>query len=549
MTAQRHALPLLETRRVKRAGETPADLSGLRILLVNPPQTYPEAIEREYQSYLPLGLAMIAAVLERAGASVKCVDCLAFDTVTRNEATRTVTFGLDDALLRDAIRAHSPHVVGITNPFTHFIDDAVRAAQLVKDVDAAIQVVMGGIEASLPERNTRLLARTQAIDVLVQGEGEVTVVELLSRYDPSTGAFRRLEDVAGIVYRDEGGRPVATSHRGFLKEMDTLPLPAYHLFDVDRMFANRFYARWRGRRPGVRCLPIHTSRGCPYSCNFCSVHSQVGKGHRRHSAAYVRRHLELVMSRYGVRHVHFEDDNLTLHHEHSLELFRAIEPLGITWDTPNGTRADSITPELVSAMRGAGAVTITVAVESGSQTVLTDIVNKRLSLASVVEGVGHLRDGNIPTIVFFIIGFPGETEADVRATLRFARKLALEYGTVNFLFVATPLPGTPLERQCRAEGLYAREPDNESLLAAIRLNQSALIQTPNFTKTDLYAWAREEIDVPSLRTMGQHIPMFFAATDRGLKSAGAVVGSELSARRLSERNFWSVPTRFAPSAG
>jgi magnesium-protoporphyrin IX monomethyl ester (oxidative) cyclase len=157
-----------------------------------------------------------------------------------------------------------------------------------------------------------------------------------------------------------------------------------------------------------------------------------------------------------------------------------------------------------------------------------------------------LRDGGIPTIVFFIIGFPGETEEDVRDTLCFARRLALDHGTVNLLFVATPLPGTPLEKQCHDEGLYTREPDNESLLAAIRLNQAALVQTPSFTKADLYAWAREELDVPSLRTVGPNIPMFFAATDRGVKNARVVFGLEVSERWLRDRNYWAAPP-FAPA--
>jgi magnesium-protoporphyrin IX monomethyl ester (oxidative) cyclase len=184
----------------------------------------------------------------------------------------------------------------------------------------------------------------------------------------------------------------------------------------------------------------------------------------------------------------------------------------VTWDTPNGLRADTISEELALSMARAGATSVTIAVESGDQHVLNNIVRKNLDLADVIQAVAHLAKADIPTVAFFIVGFPGEGEAEVRRTLEFARRLTLEHGTLNLLFVATPLPGTPLERQCRASGYFVREPDNESLLSAIRLNQMPLISTDAFGKADLFRWAKSVLDTPELHTLGEHIPFFMAAT-------------------------------------
>jgi anaerobic magnesium-protoporphyrin IX monomethyl ester cyclase len=544
-TSGRAALPVVSSIGEGSAPRPPAKaspLSGLRVLLINPPQTYPHRLSAEYQSYWPLGLALIAAVLEQAGATVRCIDCLSYDRVSRRRVDGALRFGLADPELSEQIAAHDPHVVGITNPFTHFIEDTIWTAQRVKILDARIQVIVGGIEASIEESARRLLDRCPQIDVLVRGEGEETIVDVLSRYDVEQRTFTELDGVAGIIFC-ANGQVVMQPPRPFLKDLDTLPLPAYHLFDLDKMYANRFYALNRGRRSGVRCLPMHTSRGCPYSCSFCSVHSQVGKGHRRHSAEYVVRHIEFVKKRYGVTHFHFEDDNLTLNHAHALEMFRAIAAMNITWDTPNGTRADTITPELARAMRDSGAISIAIAVESGNQRVLDKIVNKRLDLSDVEAALTNLRDVGLPALVFFVVGFPGETEQDIRDTFRLARKFALAYAAASLIFVATPLPGTPLYSECAENGYFDRPIDNESLLASIRLNQTALIRTADFSKPDMFQWAQQELNTDALRTIGKHIPMLYANSADGVRNASTIIGHDLS--RVALPGYWERTPEWA----
>lgn len=520
------------------------EYAELRVALVNPPQTYPIYLGKEYQSYVPLGLAILGAVLRRMGVQVKIIDCLATYCLVVNRPN--VTFGMNAQQLEEELRAFAPHIVGVTNPFTCFIEDALRTARLIKQMDPTIQLIMGGVEPSLEPSNRQLLENEPALDVLVRAEGEITLCDLIAHYDPTTRSFFNLSEVEGILFRSPSG-PCSTPKRPFISDLDELPLPAYDLLDLEQTYRNPFYARHRLRAKDARCLPIHTSRGCPYACVFCSVHSQVGKPNRRHSTGYVVRHMQHVMQTYGVEHFHFEDDNLTLHGPRAHELFEAITPLGVSWDTPNGLRADTISAELAQKMAAAGARSVTIAVESGDQEVLDTIVKKNLDLADVRHAARHLQQAGIPTIAFFIIGFPGESQANVRTTLEFAKQLALDYDTFNLLFVATPLPGTPLEVECREKGYLLQAMNNETLLSAIRLNQTPLVATADFTKQDLFFWAKDVLDTPELITVGEHMPFFFSSSPRTGQALRELFGSADLEQPDLPVNYWRAPHNNPPS--
>jgi magnesium-protoporphyrin IX monomethyl ester (oxidative) cyclase len=496
----------------------------LRVCLISPPQSYPVRLAEEYQSYFPVGIASLGASIEQLGAQVRLIDCLADPTTSVDGDL--VWFGTAPAKLAAEIAAFKPHIVGISNAFSMFVTDAIRVADMVKAIDPAIQVVVGGIEASIAPNNRRLLETNPTIDVLVKGEGERTFCDLVARFSLQSKTFADLPDVPGILIRDASGAAVETGQRPWIADLDALPMPAYHLLDLDRMYANPHYGKYRLRAPGTRCLPIHTSRGCPYSCSFCSVHSQVGKLFRRQSPSAVVKHIEHVKRTYGVTHVHFEDDNLTLNPTHTVQLLTAIAPLGITFDTPNGIRADTITPDVARLLRAAGARSVTIAVESGVQEVLTKVVRKALDLEDVRIAASALDEADIPCLAFFIIGFPGESEREVRGTLQFAKELTSQYSTANLLFVANPLPATPLYRECEANGYLTRPLDKESLFAGIRLNQAPLIRTKAFTKQDLFQWTREELQAPGVVTGGTSMPFFVADTPRARMRASTFVGGD-----------------------
>jgi radical SAM superfamily enzyme YgiQ (UPF0313 family) len=173
------------------------------------------------------------------------------------------------------------------------------------------------------------------------------------------------------------------------------------------------------------------------------------------------------------------------------------------------------------------------------------IVKKNLDLADVRHAAHHLRRAGIPTIAFFIVGFPGESRANVRTTLEFAKQLALDYDTL--LFVATPLPGTPLEVECREKGYLLQAMNNETLLSAIRLNQTPLITTRDFTKQDLFSWTKEVLDTPELITIGEHMPFFFSSSARTGQSLRQLYGSADLNQLDMPVSYWRAPHNNPPS--
>ncbi len=516
---------------------TPLKTPGLRVLLINPRQTYPLRLASEYQSYFPTGLAYIGATLEHIGVETEIVDCLAYNE--KSIENGKISFGLSEQSVGEIAANFRPHVVGISNPFSMFIENALRTAHILKTIDPSMSIVLGGIYASVYPMNYQLLEQFQDIDLLMVGEGEATWRDLLDHYSSSKRCFEQLSSVPGIIYRAFDGQVITNPKRPFLQNLDILPFPAYHLIDMELMFSNPHYAAKRLKARNGRCLPIITSRGCPYTCNFCSVHSQVGYQNRTHSVNYIVKHINYVRERYSINHFHFEDDNLTLNAPRARKLFLAIKELEITWDTPNGVRADTITKDLAKLMANSGASSVTIAVESGDEYILNHVIRKRLDLNRVLDAAQNLVAVDVPIIAFFIIGFPGETQTEIRHTLRFAKRLANDFKSMNLLFVATPLEGTLLYMQCMEKGFFVAEPNNETLLSAVRLNQMPLIATPDFNKNDLFEWTREELDSPQMCCVGSSIPMFWANTEQAWRQVQRILPC---ARELRPYDWSSMKT-------
>ncbi|OJX67165.1 radical SAM protein [Magnetospirillum sp. 64-120] len=420
----------------------------MKLLLCVPSQlVHFDGVNARANVGVPLGILSMAAYL-RAQDWPGTVDVYDARLSARFSNTETGNgqriFGDDDTTIARRIAEVAPDVVGVSNMFSAQFGQALRMAEIVKQVRPQAVVVMGGPHVSVfPDQ---VLAHP-AVDYVVIGEGEERLLALLQCL-----AEGSVPAIPGVMGRPEDARllrPHPKVKVDFIQSMDDLPFPAYDMVDMDRYFqlqANGFSPRTR--EWGKRAVTMLTSRGCPHRCSFCSIHATMGYRWRPHSQDYVRRHIQLLRQRYAVDFIHFEDDNLThdpTRFDALLDVLEGLDP-PIRWDTPNGVRGDTWTAERVARTKRSGCQYLAVAIESGVQRVLDQVVRKRLNLEQVDDLMRFARAERLRVIAFYVIGMPGETLAEIDATLAYALRRYRLYGVWPGMNLAVALPGTELHQ-------------------------------------------------------------------------------------------------------
>lgn len=469
----------------------------MNILLIEPPRNYVgERIRSGFFSTqqrmgirlgLPLGLLYVAATVRKAGYQVGIFDTLSPEhgEVVFHNNDGLIRHGLPDERIKDAVRARKPRLVGIGNRFSMHFGHTAHTARLVKEVDPDILVMLGGNHASAI--GDKVLLEHPEFDFCVQGEGEEVVPDLLEALDQG----RPLASVAGLVWRDKDGEVRRNARRPFIQELDDLPFPAYDLVDMETyLHPERFAGKHlMGPRPSSmpRSVSMVTTRGCPFSCTFCAAHIQMGKKMRIHSVKNVVDHMEMLVKRWDVRHFHMEDDNFTFDQRRVMDLIDEIQRRipQVTWDTPNGVRADMMSRALVFRMKEGGCTLLAVGVESGSQRVVQKVIRKSLDLDDVERIASAARDAGLPLTAFYLGGFPGETRADIQQTLRYAEYMFLKYGMrAGGIGLVAPLYGTPVYHEAVKKGYLSKEVTPDNLFWSLQGAQG-MLKTDEFGPDDI----------------------------------------------------------------
>ncbi|OGR17726.1 MAG: hypothetical protein A3K53_05615, partial [Deltaproteobacteria bacterium RIFOXYB2_FULL_66_7] len=270
-----------------------------------------------------------------------------------------------------------------------------------------------------------------------------------------------------------------------IADLDELPYPAYDLLDMDNYHsaladAVRLDLVHEYHKP-ERFLALMTSRGCKYSCRFCTQ-QVLGMPWRGHSVRYLKKMVRRLRKRFKVERFFFLDNNINLDAERFRGLTRFLAAEGIAWDAVNGFRADRLTPGDIRLIKKAGNTKLTVSAESGDPRVLAGIVDKRLDLKSVIQVAKDCRAAGLPSQVHYIIGMPGEDKKQMNRTLEFAQMLYEMHGAWPLLQHAIPFRGTALYRECEKKGWFAEHPEK---LQGWALEQGPVIETPGFTTRDV----------------------------------------------------------------
>ncbi len=365
---------------------------------------------------MPLGLAYLASVIEEEGHRVRVIDA--------------PTLGYDMRNVEEEVRGFRPELVGITST-TAAIYDAYRVAELTKQIDQKIKVVVGGCHVTFTAEET--LKECPFIDIVVKGEGEITARELVRNLEGGLP----LEEVKGIAFREDG-EIKETENRAFIKNLDEIPFPSYHLLPMDRYKLGKH-----------RFANMITSRGCPFSCIFCSSSELCGRTWRARSPENVIGELRMLKDKYEVREVELLDDTFTLNNRRVEKICDSIirEDLDLSWSA--SSRVNTLTQNLAHKMRRAGCHTLYLGIESGSQRIL-NMIQKGISLAQAEKAIRIAKRASLNTLGSFVIGIPGETVGSINKTIQFARKLSPSFAQFT---ICTPYPGTQLFKIAKEKGL------------------------------------------------------------------------------------------------
>ena len=227
---------------------------------------------------------------------------------------------------------------------------------------------------------------------------------------------------------------------------------------------------------------IVTSKGCPYNCVFCDVHTVMGRQWRGRSPENVVDKIEQLVITYRVKQIDFADENMTLDKKRMETICDLIvkKGLDVEWFTPNGVRADTLDENLLAKMKASGYKKIRVAPESGVQRIVDQIIKKNLNLKAVEKTVVLSKKVGIKVGCFFVIGLIGETKEDILETINYAYKLRRLGADSSIFSIATPVYGTELYEQAKRGGFLRDCFSDEALAGA-----EPLIETPEFTADEL----------------------------------------------------------------
>jgi radical SAM superfamily enzyme YgiQ (UPF0313 family) len=279
------------------------------------------------------------------------------------------------------------------------------------------------------------------VDIVVTGEGEATMVELAVALERGTG----LDEVSGIVFR-KGQDIVATPPRSRTENLDAFPFPAYGTFDLSQYKSPEIPSCYQNL-PGTHVV---TSRGCPFTCRFCSVNRFFNGKWAFRSPGNVVDELEALINDFGVRHVYFSDDLFSLRPERAISICKEIldRKLELVWMAE--TRVDCVDGEMLRWMRRAGCYRVYYGVESGSPAILRAI-NKGFTVRQVAAAFDLTHKAGIEPCCFLMVGNPGETPQTISETV--ALMHAIRPATMPTIGITTILPGTDLYDLSKRQGL------------------------------------------------------------------------------------------------
>lgn len=378
--------------------------------------------------YIPLGLAYLASVARNSGHEVLVIDSEA-EQISANEVMQR-------------LGKFRPDVVGISLTSALYEGACELSFEIRKNFPGAVQIFGGVHPTVMPDTCfTHPEKGRVPVDVIVRGEGEFALLEILDRIEckePYAG-------IAGISYLQQGS-VVHNPDRMPIGNLDSLPLPAKDLFPIEKYNMTE------------RCEPvgtIMTGRGCPFQCTYCTSKKTLGKTYRFRSTASVIKEIEHLIKTYNVKRIGFYDDTFVINKPRVRELCNEIISRGIKVEWTCLARVNLVDEDMLRLMRQAGCVMVEFGIESGSQRML-DTMKKGITVEESAKALDMCRNAGLRVKGDFMIGTLGEDEESISETRKFLRE-NMRKMWVYSVTIFVPYPGAPSREDYISKGLLLNE--------------------------------------------------------------------------------------------
>src|ERR1700678_2188966 len=355
--------------------------------------------------YAPLGILYLCSHLRQQGFDVEV-----FDT----------TFSSRESLISH-LRSETPSTLGIyANLMTR--KNVVEILKVARE--AGWRTIVGGPEPGAYAREYL----DEGADVVVFGEGELTMTELLDTFRHNIP----YTNVSGIAFLDSEGVMRETAQRSQIADLDGQPWPARQAIDV-----GRYVKTWRDAH-GKGSVNFITARGCPYKCRWCS-HQVFGQTHRRRNPLLVVDEVEWLLETYSPDIVWVSDDVFTINHQWIRQYAAEMRTRGLHIPFECISRADRLNAEMLDLLAELGCFRIWIGSESGSQRIL-DSMDRGVKIEQVQQAIAMSRERGIQSGMFLMWGYEGEELEDIEATIR---HVSISQPDIFFTTVSYPIKGTP----------------------------------------------------------------------------------------------------------
>ncbi len=366
--------------------------------------------------YVPLGILSVSAYLEQKG-----FDNDIFDS----------TFSTFDQLCSHLLE-HQPNVLGIyTNLMTRI--NVIRIIKFIRSKNELkhTKIVLGGPEV---RQHAEPLLKVGA-DFIVIGEGEESMHELVNSISKGEESF---SGVNGIQWKDKGGSIIINKERELLKDINLLPFPNRKKVDLQK-----YFDAWKNAH-GESSVSVSTMRGCPYTCKWCS-RAVYGLSYRRRNPELVADEIQELQRNYQFDSIWFVDDVFTINAKWMREFAKVIAERKIKIRYEIISRSDRLNEEMLDLLAQSGCFRIWIGAESGSQSVI-DAMDRRVDVKNVREMIQLTRKKGMEAGTFIMLGYPGETESDIKETVNHLIESNPHHFTIT---LAYPIRGTELFEETR----------------------------------------------------------------------------------------------------